>query len=235
MNCDLSKDKLMDYLYEEVTGAEKAEIETHLAHCSVCASELAQLRQTARVLNAWPDEEPNLNLRFVQEKIRFLESLKTKLVRGWRGRKLVAGFAAGLASALIILALLNFEASYSDGALRVKLSLFSSPQKETPLEPGALPVTQEEFQVWKQTSYELMQQMIQTAAARQRYEQNLVLSELARDLDVRRQQDLQRVGKGLEALQLVNNNQFRRTNEVLQQLIYAAQYQYSDSNYIESK
>jgi hypothetical protein len=235
MKCDLAKDKLMDYLYDEVSGAERAEIETHLANCSACASELAQLRQTARVLRAWPDEAPNLNLRFVQEKIRVLDSLKTKLAHGWRGRKLMAGFAAGLALALIILSLLNFEASYSEGTLQVKLSPFSSPQKETPPEPGALPVTQEEFQAWKQTSYELMQQMIQTAAARQRYEQNLVLSELARDLDLRRRQDLQRVGKGLEALQLVNDNQFRRTNEVLQQLLYVAQYQNSDSNYIENK
>ncbi len=232
MKCDFSKEKLLEYFYAEVSGEEKSKIETHLANCSVCQAELAQLKQTTNALRHWPDEEPNLNLHFVQQKSSLGNWAFSIRQKSWP--KFALGFAAGLASVLVVLSLINFDASYSDGSVNVKFSLFRS----TPT-PAADPldraVTRREFNAWQQTSYELMQSMIDNAGSQQRYEQRLLLSQFARDLDFKRQRDLQRVGQGLEVLQLVNDDKFRRTSAALHKLMYAAYFQNSDTNRIENK
>ncbi|HEX9652907.1 MAG TPA: hypothetical protein VGA99_04295 [bacterium] len=235
MKCDFSKEKLLDYFYAEVTSDEKSEVETHVAGCSLCQTELAQLQQTSVVLGRWSDEDPGLNLKFVQQKSSWWTWLAPLQGRSWP--KFALGFSMGLAAVLVILSLMNFEANYADGSLHVKFSLFdrTGPNSSPPLEALDQPITQREFDAWKQAAYELMQTMIDNAATQQRYEQRLLLTQVARDLDLKRQQDLQRVGQGLEVFQLVNENKFRRTNEVLQQLIYAAQVQTTDTNRIENK
>lgn len=231
MKCDFSKEKLLDFFYAELDAVQKQEVEAHLAGCSSCQAELALFRQTSRVLRRWPDEDPNLNLRFVQQKTSVWNSLWEKL---WP--KFALGFAAGCASVLVVLSLLNVEANYSEGGFKVMFRLFERSQSTSAtVDPLDQPITRREFNAWQQTSYDLMQTMIDNAAAQQRYEQRLLLSQFAKDLDLKRRQDLQRLDQGLEVFQLVNENKFRRTNEVLQQLLYAAYSQTSDTNLIENK
>lgn len=233
MRCDFSKEKLLEYFYAEVSDDEKSQIESHVAECPACQTELAQLGQTAGVLRRWPDEEPNLNIHFVQQKSSPWNWASSIRQKSWP--KFAFGFAAGLATVLVILSLVNFDASYSDGNINVKFNLFRNMPPPPPTDPLDRAVTRREFNAWQQTSYELMQSMIDNAGSQQRYEQRLLLSQFARDLDLKRQQDLQRVGQGLEVLQLVNDDKFRRTSAALQKLMYAAYFQNSDTNRIENK
>ncbi|MFQ5824700.1 MAG: anti-sigma factor family protein [bacterium] len=237
MKCEISKEKLIGYFYQDLDSVEIADLEAHLTKCTACQKELAQLAQTTKILSTWPDEEPNLNMVFVQEKTSYWDSLIPNWLRGIGWRRFTVGLTISFASILIILALSNFEAKYTQGNFDVKLSLLPRPSAEfsTSSDPLAAPVKQQEFTEWKQQSMQLIQEMIHTAEARQRRELELVLAQFARDMDLQRRQDLRLVGKGLEGFQLSNENRFRRTNEILQQLIRVAQYQSSQPNPIQNK
>ena len=50
MRCD-EKERLVGYLYEECSAAERSAVEAHLARCAVCAAELDGLRD---VQGTWP-------------------------------------------------------------------------------------------------------------------------------------------------------------------------------------
>jgi hypothetical protein len=237
MRCELSKDKLIGYFYADLDSSEKADFEAHLAKCKACQKELEQLTKTTKILRAWADEEPNLNLAFVQERTSLWKTLLPSRLRGLRWRRLSLGLTVSFAAILAVLALLNLEAGYQQGNFTLKLSLLPRPSAESKASPDPLdtPVTQREFSVWQQQSLQLIQEMIQAAELRQRRELQRVMAQFARDLDLQRRQDLQLVGKGLEVFQSSNEDRFYRTNEILRQLIRAAQYQTSEPYNIEKK
>lgn len=57
--CD-ERERLIDYLYGEASGADRAEVERHLADCHVCRAEIGGLRGVREDLLAWdvPAHEP---------------------------------------------------------------------------------------------------------------------------------------------------------------------------------
>ena len=75
MSCDISKEQLMDYLYEELSEKKHLEIQQHLDTCSACRQELASLQTTSRIMQTWPNEEPSEKLKFVQQPTRLSEYL----------------------------------------------------------------------------------------------------------------------------------------------------------------
>lgn len=225
MKCDLSKQKLMAYFYEELAESDRTECERHVSKCHACQNEIELLGQTTNILRAWPDEEPNLNLEFVKEKSTAGGWLKLDWLRGPGWRRIGIGVAVGFASLLLLLSLFNLEASYEQGHFSLKLGLFSrgeSKPKPSQPDPLAVPVTVREFNAWKQTSYQLIQDMIRESEARQRQENNLLLTKFAKDIDWQRRQDLHLVGRGLEAFQLLNEDKIRRTNQIVNQLLQAS-------------
>ncbi|MFQ6115315.1 MAG: zf-HC2 domain-containing protein [bacterium] len=229
MKCESSKEKLIGYFYQDLDSEEMAEFEAHLGKCTACQKELKQLAKTTNILRAWPDEEPNLNFVFVQERTSLWKAILPDWLRGLGWRRISVGLAVGIVAVLAILALLNLEATYNQGNFSLKLSLLPRPSTESnaPLTPLAKPVTRQEFSEWQQQSLQLIQEMLEASEARQRHELELTMAQFARDMDLQRRQDLQLVGKGLEVFQLSNENRFNRTNEILQKLIQTAQYQSS--------
>lgn len=227
MKCDLSKEQLIGYLYQDMEPGEQAAIEAHLAQCPACQRELEELSSTTETLRAWPDEEPNMNLVFVQEKMSRWKARMPSWLRRWSGRRLTVSVAVGIATVLVVLALVNLEATYGHGNFSVKLSLLPRPSvdSESPQDPLAAPVTRGELAAWQQESLPLILEMIQIAEERQRRERNLALAQFARDMDLQRRQDLRLVGEGLEVVELSTQNRFRRTDEVLHQLLTVAQFQ----------
>ncbi len=51
-------DRLSEYLDDELTAAERAELEVHLGTCADCRAVLTELRQVVRTAAALPDEPP---------------------------------------------------------------------------------------------------------------------------------------------------------------------------------
>ena len=59
---DPFNDRLSDYLDEELSPAERAEIEAHLATCATCATTLAELAAVAARARSLPDRAPVVDL-----------------------------------------------------------------------------------------------------------------------------------------------------------------------------
>ena len=59
MNCKTCKSHLPDLLLEDGYAAAHPEIAAHLKACESCATELAELRSTMEVMDAWTAPEPS--------------------------------------------------------------------------------------------------------------------------------------------------------------------------------
>jgi anti-sigma factor RsiW len=59
MNCKTCKTHLPDLLVDDNYAAAHPEVAGHLASCEACAKELAELRATYALLDAWPAPEPS--------------------------------------------------------------------------------------------------------------------------------------------------------------------------------
>lgn len=237
MKCDLSKEKLIGYFYEDLPDEEIKDVKLHLKKCSACKKELAEFSKTTDILKTWSDEEPGLNLKFIREKASLGSWLKPNRSIGFGWRRVAVSFAGGFALVLLTLSVLNFEASYSDGEFSVKLTLLPRSEKQAEIteDPLAVPITKREFDSWKGDSYLLIQDMIQDAQTRNRNEYRTVFREFARDVDYQRRQDLSWVGKGFEVVHSENDDKIRRTNQVLQHLIQTANLQSVRTNSEQNK
>jgi anti-sigma factor RsiW len=59
MNCKTCQTHLPDLLLDESYAAAHPEVAAHLVSCEPCGSELAELRATYALLDAWPAPEPS--------------------------------------------------------------------------------------------------------------------------------------------------------------------------------
>jgi hypothetical protein len=64
MTCD--RELIVGYLYDELTPAERQQLDRHLASCDSCRAEVAGLRDTRTALSAWAPPEPDLGFEVVQ-------------------------------------------------------------------------------------------------------------------------------------------------------------------------
>lgn len=109
MNCHDVNAKLADLLFEEkpetlIAKDESNAVHAHLAECQSCSAQLAELRATMALLDAWEAPEPNpyfltrLNARLDEEReaapASWYEKLRARLVYGSRlGLRPVAAMA----------------------------------------------------------------------------------------------------------------------------------------------
>jgi len=97
MNC--APFDLKDYLFGELSGEGRRQVEQHLSACGPCREEFERLRLTQSALAALRDEEPPRRIAFVSDKV--FEP------RWWRrlwGSGPQLGFASALALAAAIVA-----------------------------------------------------------------------------------------------------------------------------------
>jgi hypothetical protein len=67
MSC--SPFELKDYFFEELSSADRAEVDTHLSGCASCRDELRVLDLTRASLLSVPEEEPPRRIAFVSDKV----------------------------------------------------------------------------------------------------------------------------------------------------------------------
>jgi anti-sigma factor RsiW len=103
MSCGID---LQDYFWGELTEADKAAADRHLAGCATCALELDQLRAVRGNLMLLRDEEPPQRIGFVSDKV-----FEPSPVRRWLSSFWLSGARVGFASAaMLAIALLVFAA-----------------------------------------------------------------------------------------------------------------------------
>jgi hypothetical protein len=114
MRCQ-DKERLVSYLYDEHTDAERDAVEAHLARCRDCSDELAELGGVRQHLAAWRTPEIDLGFRVVRESLA---------AAGRPSRWRVPTWAAWPAAAVLALAvgaaIANVELRYDTGGVTIR-------------------------------------------------------------------------------------------------------------------
>ena len=217
MNCDITREQLIAYLYDEdIRPNERERLKVHIETCPSCSQTLEELGSTSRILNAWGDEKPNLDLVFVQERQTLWQNLLPKRYpKTW--------IAAGSAiAAILIFTFLNIEFAIRDGAFHTSISLRSSDPIEqtatantTEVPPLDAPITLGEFIIHQQNLIDYTNRLVQESQNQQRNEVNNTFIRLVSELETQRQQDLLRIDRGL---QILYNTQETRYDRILTQM-----------------
>ena len=217
MNCDITREQLIAYLYDEDTRPEARErLKVHIKTCPSCSQTLEELGSTSRILNAWDDEKPDLDLVFVQDRQTLWQNLlPTRYPKTWA----TAGVAI---AAILIFTFLNIEFAIRDGAFHTSIGLRSSDPPEqiaitdtTEVPSLDAPITLGEFIIHQQNLIDYTNRLVQTSQNQQRNEINNTFIRLVGELETQRQQDLLRIDRGL---QILYNTQETRYDRILRQI-----------------
>lgn len=217
MNCDITREQLIAYLYDEdIHPNERERLKVHIETCPSCNQTLEELGSTSRILNAWNDEQPNLDLVFVQERQPLWQNLlPTRYPKTWTT-------ASVAIAAILILTFLNIEFAIRDGAFHTSIGLRSSdPPEQIAIADTSevisldAPITRGEFIIHQQNLIDYTNRLVQTSQNQQREEINNTFIRLVGELETQRQQDLLHIDRGL---QILYNTQENRYNHILRQI-----------------
>ena len=217
MNCDITREQLIAYLYDEDIRPEARErLKDHIETCPSCAQTLEELGSTSRILNAWGDEKPDMDLVFVQERQTLWQNLLPR-----RHPKTWAAAGVGFAiAAILIFTFLNIEFAIRDGAFHTSIGLRSSDPPEQITNTNEVPsldtpITLGEYIIYQQNLIDYTNRLVQESQNQQRDEVNNTFIRLVSELETQRQQDLLRIDRGL---QILYNTQETRYNHILRQM-----------------
>ena len=93
---------LRDYLFEELTGAQRGEVRLHLKTCAPCSSELQALRLTHSTLLTLRDEELPQRIGFVSDKVFEPSPVRRWFAGFWTSAARVGFVSAAMLSAAIL-------------------------------------------------------------------------------------------------------------------------------------
>src|SRR5687767_1477500 len=137
--CD-SKELIVGCIYDELTGAERQQLQAHLAVCSECSLELEGLRSTRTHLTLWSPPQPDLGFRVISGGSAPVQALP-------RPRRLAPLFAFAAAAAIVLaaaVALANIQIRYDNNGLMVRTGWADREQvaapRPEPLPTAAAPV-----------------------------------------------------------------------------------------------
>lgn len=241
-----NKERLLDYLYDELPASDRTAVEAHLHQCRECRTELAELGATRLALSSWSPPDPELGFRIVRN-------------AALAPRRAVWSFGSawGLAAAAVLVlaagaAIANIEMRYDANgfvvrsgwthdsapaaatqATTVPVNAASEEWKESlrlldarlqQVEAAALKsrvVRPADFNDSRMSDVELLRavrKMIADSATDQKRELALRVSQIVRDTDVRRATDLARIEQGLQQVQGLTDAELIRHRETLKEL-----------------
>ncbi|MGH1366731.1 MAG: anti-sigma factor family protein [Calditrichia bacterium] len=219
MKCDLSKEQLIDFIYDELNTEGIKVVEQHIKTCIACREEVAALKSTSSTLTEWPDAPLPYRMRFeATQQQSFFDAVATfkgslsPIAKRW-----TMAMGATLA-AFILLAASSFSLTYQDGNLQAGFNLVPSQTSSGYLDADRIAL--------QQATLDSMRYMIQASEKRQRQDRNQKLTKFARAIESQRSQDLQLLGEGLDVFQTFNEQRFetterqlRRADKLLQRII----------------
>ena len=220
MKCDLPRNELIGYLYDDVDADKKAGIESHLNSCPSCTQALEELKRTGNLLRAWADEDPPASLVFVPDRRTWWKGIIPDRLSTGNRRWLAPGLSMGLAAVILILAAFSLEARYDGrGEVVVKLQFPFVSQSGRAEAVDEAPLTRAELIQVQQQSLAVIQEWIDEGHQRQRVELGLILDQFARDLEAQRRRDLLLVGQGLREIDGATESRFLQTEDLLHHLL----------------
>lgn len=220
MKCDLPKEKLIGYLYDDLDAEGKSAIESHLNTCPSCVQALEELGRTRNLMKAWSDEDAPANLVFVPDRLPWWKGMIPDWLSAGNRRWLAPGLSLGLAAVVLVLAVFNLEARYGPrGEVVLKLQFPFVSESERTDAANEAPLTRAELIQVQQQSLAVIQEWIDEGHQRQRVELGLILDDFARDLEAQRRRDLLLVGQGLREIDGATESRFIQTEDLLHHLL----------------
>jgi len=231
---------LVSYLYDECAPSERRTISGHVAICSACAEELTALGATREQLATWTPPDAQLGFRIVSE-TPTSNVLRPLPARWWQ--KPMPAWAQAAAAALI------FGTGLTLGALRgVTVPTGSAPQQAiaTTRAANTSTVTKSDLAALEQRLRSEMSQARPTAATvatapgdarilervramideselRQRRELALRTTEMVRDFDAQRNDDLTRIERTLGQMDGTTGVEVAQQRQMLNYLVRVSQ------------
>jgi hypothetical protein len=243
------KEHLVGFLYDEVTPAERAAIEAHLAACAACRREVEELRGVRGHLAGWTPPEPELGFRIVRD------APPRARWTGWRAP--AWGFGLAAAATLVLAAaaaVAHLEVRYDAQGVTVRTGWRAPAAEPVPLTATAVPalapgtVTGEpwraEFQALEQRlrreiratpiaapaatapgqdALRRVSTLISESEARQQREIALQIARLVRDLDEQRRTDWVRISQGFGRLESLTGAGQVQQREMMNYLMRVSQ------------
>ena len=111
-----SKELIVGFVYDELTGEERRALEAHLSVCGECRAELAGLRATRSHLALWAPPEPDLGFRMISGGSSPAPALPRRM-------RLAPVFAFAAAAAIVLAvaaAIANIEVRYGSDGLMIR-------------------------------------------------------------------------------------------------------------------
>ncbi|PWN05850.1 anti-sigma factor family protein [Rhodohalobacter mucosus] len=225
MNKEETRNRLMDYLYDEMESEERAAFEKQLSADKELQNELNELKSARSLFSNIPYEAPSGLLFQVNDKSSEpdRESLPDAEQRTARGASIYSLFGRGLAAAAILLigvfitAFAGIEFGKTESGFYLTIGEPPAVSQSGLSEEDVLNVVTQ----MREENAIMMAAMLDQAQAQQNEQLEEAINILTTYYEDRRQQDLMLISEGFNQLERDTYSRFRQTDETLGNLIYA--------------
>jgi hypothetical protein len=214
MNEQTARELLMEYLYDEISAADKKKLESYLVNHPELQQELDELRQSRTLLQGAPDVESEQKLIFAEPSERtfsgWLEDFKTVLPQSVWGRTAMAA-AACLALFMVIgtIADLNIQSNRAG----FSVSFGERIEKQT------VGITESQTEAIVEAVQQENTAILTEYADMLNKHNSQQLQQVVEHFERQRLNDLQVVDKALSEYQQLTETQLQQTNQVLGEVI----------------
>jgi hypothetical protein len=224
-----AQEKLMDYLFDEMSESEKKEFEAILVMNPGLQKELRELQSTHQLLKSEPGEIPHKNLLVIPPDDKTGGQLhaepkgKSKIFY----LKMGAAIAAAVLLAALALSFVNLQIEQTDRGLM--LSFGDQPAAATqPAEPQISEAeVYELISELQEENTRLLANVLEQTRIEHQQQMTDIIETLTAYYDQRRREDLILIGEGLAQFEEETYYRFLQTEEALEDLIFALSYQQS--------
>jgi len=221
MNCKKMEEFFVDLIYEEVGKEDEELAKYHLLSCQSCTEKYNKLKETSTALGRWTEEQPEMNLVFIEEKVPIVERLLGKINQfGITPRRLVFGVVISTFMLVLFAGIMKTNAIYQNGEWQI--SIGDNLNRDEAISENAV---LEEFKKLHQENLVLMNNILLNSERRLREENISSVSMLASEFANQRRQDLFLIGRSINEMAQRNQDRHLQTNQLLNELYRLSSYQ----------
>lgn len=210
MKCDTAKSLLMDYLYDELAPESIPAFEQHLAQCRGCTAEFNSLQETRKICRTLPEIDPGERLIFNSVPAKsWFSNLRLSLPAFSPGR---LGIATGLTALVLLVtgSIANLQVQHDQNGFAIKMSLF--PQKTQELTPALQEALLTKLREENQT---ILANYLQEERIKNEKKLDVMMASYTQQLERQRRNDLQLIGRGLDAVRESQNSQLLKYQQMI--------------------
>ena len=224
MNCNKMEELFAELIYDEISEENELFAREHLLSCESCTLKYKKLKETSIALGRWKEEQPNMNLVFIEEKVPFFDRLLGKLdLLGINPRQFVFGAITTIVMIAIIMGIMRTDAVYRNGEWYI--SFGDNSQKDEQLEESVLLA---EFKKLQRENLLLMNNLLLASENRLRNENRAAINTLAINFAGQRSQDLSLIGESINEMSSRNEGRYINTSRLLGELYRLSSYRSGD-------